>query len=84
MTVTLARCVVRGCPWRFTSGSDRPCAHHRGDDTAANLATRAHGFSVTMTAFDGGPASADDGRDGANTADGRGQAVKNRHGIAVR
>lgn len=51
---TLARCSVRGCPVRFRHGGDRLCRWHRADDTSVNLTTRANGFSVSMTAFDGG------------------------------
>lgn len=51
----LARCTEPGCPWRWRSaGPDRLCPWHGADDTSADLTTRASGFSVRMTAFDGG------------------------------
>lgn len=49
----LARCVIRGCPVRFRHGADRLCAWHGADDTSVDLATRASGFGVVMSAFDG-------------------------------
>jgi hypothetical protein len=51
--MTLARCVVPACPVRYASGPDRLCRDHGADDTSVNLTTRASGFGVTMTAFDG-------------------------------
>ena len=51
--MTFARCVMRGCPWRWRNGGDdRICPLH-DDDVSVNLATRAAGFGVTMAAFDG-------------------------------
>ena len=45
-TAALARCIVRGCPWRFTSGGpDRVCADHQAGDQASVI-SRASGFAV--------------------------------------
>jgi len=54
----LARCVIRGCPWRWRTGPDRRCPHHDGDDHG--LAER---LGVDLTAA---PAGRHD--DGAATA----------------
>jgi hypothetical protein len=54
-TPALARCVIRGCPVRYRAGDNRLCPWHGADDTNVDLATRAAGFGVVMTAFDGEP-----------------------------
>ena len=74
----LARCTGDpACPVRFRYGPPRRCRDHGADDTSVNLTTRASGFGVTMTAFDG-----DDGQ-AAGGHRATGQAV-NRHGVPVR
>ena len=60
--MALARCVMPACPVRYASGPDRPCAQHRDDDSSVNLTTRASGFGVEMTAFDGDEGQADSRR----------------------
>jgi len=60
----LARCVHRGCPWRWTSGADRDCGHHGGD---YGLAERMTATGVDVTAAPAGrhdPAVMTDSDDG--------------------
>jgi hypothetical protein len=37
VTVNLARCTMRGCPWRYRGGGDRPCPDHATEPIAALL-----------------------------------------------
>ena len=45
MTTEPARCLVRGCPLRFTTGDDRLCLDHR-DETGPTAAARAAAFDL--------------------------------------
>jgi hypothetical protein len=40
----LARCLIRGCPVRFTSGRDRLCREHGQDSAAITAADLIAGF----------------------------------------
>jgi hypothetical protein len=44
----LARCIMPGCPWRWRSGPDRPCATHQDD--GRDLARAAEALGIVMTA----------------------------------
>ena len=64
------RCIVRGCPVRYRSGADRPCAIHLEDGDT--LAARMEAFTA-MSALPGGRAD-----DIAGNGDGRAQQMAYR------